>query len=195
MQSLPHFSRAAEFVVLSASTSEGNLMKRTELNRRDFARLTAAAFGGMIAGAAVGCGEAQKKESAPAAKKDAHDGEGKKSTPGDAAKDAGGEAESVMLSGKNVCRGLNTCKNHKGGDNACAGQGACALAAAHGCHAENECKGQGGCGEHPGQNACKGKGECAVPLHAGTWEKARAAFEKAMADAGKSFGPAPAEKK
>jgi len=178
-------------------------MKRTELNRRDFARLTAAAFGGMIAGATVGCGEAPKKDATPAGSaKTPASGEKSKKKPGeygahdgDAAKDAGGEAESVMLSGKNVCRGLNTCKNHKGGDNACAGQGACALAAAHGCHAENECKGEGGCGEHPGQNACKGKGECAVPLHAGAWEKARAAFEKAMADAGKSFGPAPAEKK
>jgi hypothetical protein len=85
----------------------------------------------------------------------------------------------------------HTCANHKGGTNACAGQGSCHLAAAHTCHYENECRGQGGCGENPGQNECKQKGNCAVPLGDSAWEKARAAFEKAMTEAGKKFGDAP----
>lgn len=141
-------------------------MKTSKVNRRDFGKLSAAAFGGMVAGASVlhlGASEAHADES-------------------------------PLLSGKNVCRGLNhTCGGHKGGDNKCAGTGACATATAHACHGHNDCKGQGGCGDNPGENACKGNGKCAVPLSDGAWKKARANFEKAMKAAGKNFGPAPAK--
>ena len=93
-------------------------MKSSKFNRRDFGKLSAAAFGGMVAGASV----------------------------------------------------LH-----------------------HACHTHNECKGEGGCGSNPGENDCKGKGKCAVPLSDDAWKKARANFEKAMDDAGKSYGPAPAK--
>ena len=141
-------------------------MKSSRVNRRDFGKLSAAAFGGMVAGASVlhfGASEAQA-------------------------------ADNPLTSGKNVCRGLNhACGGHKGGDNKCAGTGSCATANAHSCHGSNDCKGQGGCGSNPGENACKGKGECGVPLGDKAWTKARANFEKAMNAAGKKFGDAPAK--
>lgn len=175
-------------------------MTRPEMNRRDFTRWTAAAFGGVVAGSIAGCaGDSGDDAPAPAA------GGGTADAPaGDAAggmdAGAGGEAAAkgshdvaYLLEEPHVCRGLNTCEGKgQGGDNACAGQGTCHTANKHTCHYENECKGQGGCGEHPGQNACKEQGECAVPLSPATWENARATFEKAMADAGKEVGAAPA---
>ena len=140
-------------------------MKLNNLNRREFAKLTAAAVGGVVAGTAVsGVVEGSIVD------------------------------ESPLLSGKNVCRGLNPkCGGHKGGNNACAGQGACYTANKHTCHASNDCKGQGGCGARPGENACKGKGECGVPLNDSAWKRARANFETAMEAAGKKFGPPPAK--
>lgn len=148
-------------------------MDNSELSRRDFQRLSMAAFGGML----VGAGAAEAAED----------------------KDKGKDKEkdkNPLLSEPHVCRGLNTCKG-KGADkkNACAGQGACATAKKHSCHFDNACKGQGGCGEHPGENACKGKGECAVPLHGKAWQKARKRFEELMKKDGKKVGPAPKEKK
>ncbi|OUT65942.1 MAG: hypothetical protein CBB70_10895 [Planctomycetaceae bacterium TMED10] len=138
------------------------------LSRREFAKLTAAAVGGVVAGTAVN---------------------------GIAGAEAGTIVdESPLLSGKNVCRGLNPkCGGHKGGSNSCAGQGSCHTANKHTCHGSNDCKGQGGCGERPGENACKGKGECGVPLNDGAWKRARANFEAAMKAAGKKFGDAPAK--
>ena len=157
-------------------------MKRNDLNRRDFNRLTVAAFGGVVAGSAIGCAS-RDDAAAP-------------STPGPGeTTDAGGDEEEghVLLTGKNVCRGLNTCEGKGQGDgNACAGQGACAAAAAHSCHENNECRGQGGCGENPGQNDCRGQGECAVPLSEGAWTRARKAFEEAAAVADMEIGDAPA---
>ncbi len=139
-------------------------MPESKLNRRDFHKLATAALGGAVAGVAV------------AGRAVAEDAE-----------------ESPLLSGKNVCRGLNhTCGGHKGGDNKCAGTGSCATAAPHACGGHNDCKGQGGCGPNPGENACKGQGKCAVPLKPAAWKKARANFEAAMKAAGKKFGPAPA---
>jgi len=140
-------------------------VKLNNLNRREFAKLTAAAVGGVVAGTAVsGVVEGSIVD------------------------------ESPLLSGKNVCRGLNPkCGGHKGGNNACAGQGACYTANKHTCHGSNDCKGQGGCGARPGENACKGKGECGVPLSDSAWKRARANFETAMKAAGKKFGPAPAK--
>ena len=148
-------------------------MDNSELSRRDFQRLSMAAFGGMLVGA-----------SAADAAEDKGKDEGKS------------KAKNPLLGDPHVCRGLNTCKG-KGVDkkNACAGQGACATAKKHSCHAENECKGQGGCGAKPGENSCKGKGECAVPLNDTAWKKARKRFEELMKEEGKKFGPAPKKKK
>lgn len=143
-------------------------MKLNNLSRREFAKLTAAAVGGVVAGTAVN-GITGATEGALV-------------------------DESPLLSGKNVCRGLNPkCGGHKGGSNKCAGQGSCHMANQHTCHGSNDCKGQGGCGANPGENACKGKGECGVPLGESAWKKARANFEAAMKAADKKFGPAPAK--
>ena len=149
-------------------------MDKSELNRRDFQRLTMAAFGGMLVGASSAA--ADEKDEKP--------------------KDEKGKEKNPLLSDPHVCRGLNTCKG-KGADkkNACAGQGTCATAKKHSCHYENECRGQGGCGAKPGENACKGKGECAVPLGDGAWKKARKRFEELMKKEGKKFGDAPKKKK
>ena len=76
-------------------------MKKLDENvsRRDFGKLAAAAFGGVVAGSVLGSkllSADEAKKPAAAAKADAH-----------------------------ACCGLNACKGQgKGGDNACAGQGA-----------------------------------------------------------------------
>jgi hypothetical protein len=147
-------------------------MENSELNRRDFQRLTAAAMGGLLAGAAIG-GTASAADEAP--KKD--------------------KEKNPILGEPHVCRGINMCKG-LGADkkNACAGQGACATAAHHLCHYKNECRGQGGCGAKPGENECKGKGECGVPMSSGAWKKCRARFEELMKAEGKKVGPAPPKK-
>ena len=148
-------------------------MENSELNRRDFQRLTAAAMGGLLAAAAA-------SEAAFAAD------EAPKKDP----------KKNPMLGEPHVCRGINLCKGlGKSKDNACAGQGTCATASDHTCHAANDCRGQGGCGATPGENACKGKGECGVPMATKTWTKARKRFEELMAKEGKKVGPAPAKKK
>ena len=142
-------------------------MKLNNLNRRDFAKLTAAAVGGVVAGTVV--------NDLTEANEGSH------------------LDESPLTSGKNVCRGLNPkCGGHKGGSNKCAGQGSCHTANKHTCHGANDCKGEGGCGERPGENACKGKGECGVPLSDSAWTRARANFEAAMKASDKKFGGAPA---
>jgi hypothetical protein len=144
-------------------------MKPSDLDRRAFGRLAAAAVGGILAGAAA----------APADDKDA---ENKK-------KDT---SKNPLLLEPHVCRGLNTCKNKgKGGKNDCAGQGQCAAVKAHSCSGENECRGQGGCGAKPGENSCKGMGSCGVPMHDSAWTKARKRFEELMTKEGKKVGPAP----
>jgi hypothetical protein len=144
-------------------------MEKWELNRRDFQRLTAAAFGGMLAGLAVES-SAFGEDKPP--QKD--------------------KSKNAMLGEPHVCRGINMCKALGAGkQNACAGQGTCATAKAHSCHADNECRGQGGCGAKPGENNCKGMGECGVPLSDKSWKKARARFEELMAKEGKKVGPAP----
>lgn len=175
-------------------------METPELNRRDFHRLSMAAFGGVLAGAVAGC------DSSPPAPQKAPAAGG--ATPAPAAGDsaaapASGEpaadlSESVAAVGveKHVCRGLNACKDQgsKGG-NACAGQGACATIDSHACGGLNECKGQGGCGKVGVENDCKGKGGCHVPLMDDAWDKARKIFEAKMKKSGKEFGAAPAEAK
>ena len=140
-------------------------MNPSGMNRRDFQRLTLAAFGGLVAGATV------------------------------VNRGLGAEEVNPLLSEPHVCRGLNTCKAKGAGkENACAGTGACATATAHECATLNSCKGQGGCGAAPGENKCKSMGQCAVPLKDEAWSKARKRFEELMAKAGKQVGPAPAKK-
>ena len=162
-------------------------MDKNDLNRRDFHKLTAAAFSGLLAGLAAGCGSDETAENQQPPSPAAEETSGT----------AGGqltEAEEILLAEPHVCRGLNACKGQgKGGENACAGQGACAsTAAAHMCAGQNACKGQGGCGSNPGMNACKGQGGCSVPLMEHAWDTARKAFETAMKKQGKEFGAAPA---
>ncbi|MGH9339777.1 MAG: twin-arginine translocation signal domain-containing protein [Acidobacteriota bacterium] len=133
-----------------------------ELTRRDFHKLTVAAFGGVLGGSLL-AGRAMALQE-----------------------------ENPMLKEPHVCCGLNTCKGKgAGSSNDCAGMGNCATAERHSCQGQGACAGQGGCGETAGANACKGQGECAVPLKASTWKKARARFEAAMKEAGQKFGPAP----
>lgn len=145
-------------------------MNPTGPNRREFAKLAAAAVGGILAGAAEAAADDKKDD-----KKD-----GKKNP---------------LLYEPHVCRGLNTCQGKgKGGENACAGQGQCASVKAHTCAGDNACKGQGGCGEKPGENACKGQGSCRVPLMDKAWAKARKRFEELMGQEGKKVGAAPPKK-
>lgn len=140
------------------------------VQRRDFHKLTMAAFGGLVAGATASMAQAQKKDEKLKLNVD----------------------PSLLLEEPHSCKGLNTCKGKgKGEKNACAGQGACATAKAHDCKGMNDCKGQGGCGGYPGQNTCKSKGHCATPLKKETWTLARKQFEQLMEDAGKKVGPAP----
>ena len=137
-------------------------MLEQNLNRRDFTRLTAAAFSGLVVGSGRLLADEKKDE------------------------------VSLLLKEPHVCRGLNTCKGVGAGKkNACAGMGVCATAKHHECATMNECKGQGGCGAKPGENACKGMGDCAVPLSEKAWKTARKNFEAAMKKAGKKFGDAP----
>jgi len=134
------------------------------LNRRDFGKLTLAAFGGVLAGSLAGERLLAEEKKAPAA--------------------------DFPLKDPHVCCGLNTCKGHgKGASNECAGMGSCATVEAHGCAGTNACKGQGPTGD----NACKGQGSCGVPTRGEDWKKARANFEAAMKKAGKKFGAAPKE--
>lgn len=140
-------------------------LRDAALSRRDFGKLTIAAFGGMLLGTTVSGRAAESG--------DKHD-------------------PALLLQDKHVCRGLNTCKGKgKSSANSCAGMGNCATTEAHSCKGDNACKGQGGCGEYAGQNSCKGLGSCDVPLTEKTWKKARKAFEAQMKKAGKTFGAAP----
>jgi len=144
-------------------------MRPANLKRREFHKMTAAAFGGLVAGTG---GVAVAAE----------DSEEKKLFVDPA----------QLLKEPHVCKGLNSCKgNGAGKENACAGQGACATVAEHSCGGTNDCKGQGGCGGYPGQNTCKGKGHCAVPLKKETWKIARKQMEHLMKDMDKKLGEVP----
>lgn len=161
-------------------------MSSNELNRRDFHRLSMAAMGGIMAGAAVGC-----QEEKPVANK--QEAETPKNDP------AKPELPSVADGDKHLCRGLNACKGKGGGPeagkNACAGQGECATVPEQSCGGKNECKGLGGCGDSAGANECKGKGGCHVPLMDFAWKKVRKRFEDKMKADKKPFGEAPPAKK
>ena len=146
-------------------------MKRKDLSRREFNKLSLAAFGGALTGALVGGCENGEKD-AGNGKKDAGDGK----------------------ANLHACRGLNECKGQgTGGDNTCAGMGSCATAAKHDCAGLNECKGLGGCKGEATTNTCKGKGGCGVPLNDDAWKGARAAFEERLKKDGKTVGAAPAK--
>ncbi|MGE5193095.1 MAG: hypothetical protein ACM3U2_11400 [Deltaproteobacteria bacterium] len=164
-------------------------MDHPELNRRDFHRLTVAAFGGVVAGTLAGCGEEKKPAGAGATP----GGPG----PGAAPPKGGGDEVAVAKGEPHACRGLNACKGQGAdGKNECAGQGACATKAwHHSCSGQNDCKGQGGCGDNPTQNDCKGQGKCNVPLMDSVWDAARKHFEETMKNDNKEFGAAPAKKK
>lgn len=164
-------------------------MTKRGIDRRNFNRLTAAAFGGIVAGSIAGCGGKDDGD----ATQTGGDGPDNQDTTGN---ETGGDELAVndWTSDTHVCRGLNACNNKgKSADNGCAGQGTCATtpAAPHTCHTLNDCKYQGGCGETVGNNSCKGKGECSVPLGEDSWKKAREAFEAAMKSADKTVGSAP----
>ncbi len=146
-------------------------MQSPDLNRRGFQKLTVAALGGFVAGAASSA-RGQAGNDAPQINVDpAH-----------------------LLREPNVCRGLNMCQGKGKGDHDCAGKAACTTVGAHSCAGENDCKGQGGCGGYPGQNTCDSKGQCAVPLKEQTWTLARKQFEQLMKDAGKQVGTPPAKR-
>lgn len=163
---------------------ERDEMKRLNLSRREFHRLTMAAFGGMVAGSTIGCGGDEAGDGGEAGGEPA----GGEPETAEATPASSEGTEEVVL---NACRGLNVCKGHGKGEHDCAGQGSCATAEPHDCSGLNNCKNQGGCGANPGANACKGQGGCAVPMKGEMWEKARAAFEERMKEAGKEFGEPP----
>ncbi|HEV8580272.1 MAG TPA: hypothetical protein VGX68_14490 [Thermoanaerobaculia bacterium] len=91
-------------------------MKKDDVSRRDFGKLTLAAFGGVLAGSMLGgrlLSAEEKKEM-----KDLHG-----------------------CCGLNSCKAQGA-----GGDNECAGMGKCSTAEAHSCAGSNACKNQGGDG-------------------------------------------------
>jgi hypothetical protein len=148
-------------------------MAREEVNRRDFHKLAAAAFGGLLVGAGMARADDKDKDE-PKPKND---------------------KTNALLQEPHVCRGLNTCKGKgKGAKNDCAGTSECATAKAHTCGGDNACRGLGGCGDTPGENKCKGMGDCHVPLTDKAWKKARTRFEEVMTKEGKKVGAAPEKK-
>ena len=139
------------------SQKEGKTINRSDLSRRDFHKLTVAAFGGILGGSLVMRNASAGEESLLL--KEPH-----------------------VCCGLNTCKGQGA-----GGENACGGAGNCATAEHHSCNGQNVCKGQGGCGSNPGENGCKGQGKCAVPLkHTWKEARANfeAAMKKAGRDVG-----------
>ncbi|MFN0050977.1 MAG: hypothetical protein ACKV0T_02225 [Planctomycetales bacterium] len=169
-------------------------MNDSELNRRDFTRLSMAAFGGALAGAVAGCGPETPPPTKSTPGGAGGTGAGGASASGtDSAADPPGLEIAAVGIEKHVCRGLNACKNQgASGENDCAGQGTCATVEHHTCGGQNACKGQGGCGKKALENDCQTKGGCHVPLMDDVWDKARKILEAKMKKAGKEVGAAPA---
>jgi hypothetical protein len=170
-------------------------MRQDELSRRDFHRLSAAAFGGIIAGLSAGCGDegstpVAKPLAAPSSPSTVKAPVPAPSEPKSA--DAKAPAVAATAVALHACRGLNECKGQgKDHKNACVGQGNC-FTTKHECSGQNDCKYQGGCGDTYGINDCKGQGGCGhLPIPAKPWKKAREAFEVRMVKAGKKVGKAP----
>ncbi len=161
-------------------------MDASDFDRRQFHQLTLAAFGGILAGATVGCEKGPQPNSTGKSPANPSPTE---------------SAPKLVLTDKQVelltddvhtCRGLNTCKGKgRSKENECAGQGTCASIADAACGGSNECATLGGCGATAGLNDCKGQGGCHVPLMPDAWKQARSAFEMAMAKLEKKVGPAP----
>jgi hypothetical protein len=101
-------------------------MKKDDVSRRDFGKLTLAAFGGVLAGSMLGGSLLSADEKAET--KEAH-----------------------ACCGLNSCKG-----NGAGGDNDCSGMGKCSTTEAHGCAGSNACKNQGGDGVNDckGKGSC-----------------------------------------
>lgn len=101
-------------------------MKKDNLTRRDFGKMSLAAFSGLLAGAAVIPRRLFADNAAAAEDKHA-------------------------CCGLNECGGHGA-----KGDNKCAGTGTCATTTAHGCSGQNDCKNQGGAGENDckGKGSC-----------------------------------------
>jgi hypothetical protein len=89
-------------------------MKMDDVSRRDFGKLTLAAFGGVLAGSLLTGRTLWAEEKA-------------------------GAADKHLCCGLNACKGEGA-----GGKNDCAGQGSCATVQAHSCSGMNDCKGLGG---------------------------------------------------
>lgn len=173
-------------------------MSNHDLNRRDFTRLSAAAFGGLMAGSLAGCTQSPPPAAPPATPPAGSDagadaGGGAADTPAGGDSVVADASANFLLGEKHACRGLNICKGHGAdGMNECAGQGTCATIDHHSCGGDHACKGQSGCGNTAGVNSCKTEGSCAVPMHEPAWSKARETFEKLMQGQNKEFGAAPA---
>lgn len=196
-------------------------MSGKSLDRRDFSRLSLAAFGGAVTGATA---LAQNRPrpiappkpvvpppttpkppaTKPEAAADPRTTDAKNADPKTAdAKSADAKAKEAADAKKkedkkpkeiHICRGLNTCKEKgKSGTNKCAGRGDCATTpgAPHECATGNLCKGQGGCGPTAGKNQCNGLGDGSVPILEEEWPRLRAEFEARMKRLKRPFGPAP----
>lgn len=177
-----------------------------DLTRRDFNRLTTAAFGGIVTGTIIGCGDSDEgdgtaADSVTSGDRSATDTTASDSAPaGDSppATDQAGGDETKLVGGelpeKNACLGLNQCKEYgkNGGEHECAGQGLCATVS-HECRGMNDCKYLGACDGKVAANECAGMGGCQVPMTPGEelWKQARAAFEKRMKAKGTEVGKAP----
>ncbi len=136
-------------------------MKVSNLSRRDFSKLSLAAFSGLLAGTRAGFGKLfadEMKES----------------------------AEKHSCCGLNECKGESA-----DGKNDCAGMGTCATTKAHGCNGKNECKNQGNTAENDckGKGGCavpiKGDGWKAARAN---FEKRMTAAGKKFGDAPESCG-------
>ncbi len=105
-------------------------MEPTPFNRRDFNKLTAAALGGMLSGATLGCSGGNSGQAAAA---ETHACRGLNA------------CKSQGIGKNNACAGQGECATIKkhgcGGQNDCKGQGGCGETPG-----ANDCKGKGGCG-------------------------------------------------
>jgi hypothetical protein len=190
-------------------------MSDPSVHRRDFSRLSLAAFGGVVTGVTA-WGQTPPPPIAPprpivppsdtpaAAESPTAKADGEKSTTGSddvsakAAKDKAADAKKKKDGEKpkeiHICRGLNYCKGQgKSGTNECAGRGDCATTptSPHECATGNACKNLGGCGPTAGKNQCAGYGDGSVPLLEEEWPRLRAEFEYKMKRLRREIGPAP----
>jgi hypothetical protein len=174
-------------------------LTRLKLTRRDFSKLTATAFGGVLAGTVIGCGgnDDDANSSDTVSDGDVVLSADDATTPTGDGSPANGEQELVggELPEHNACLGLNQCKasGKNPGEHDCAGQSACATTSSE-TQGKNQCKFLGACDGKVGANACKGQGGCQVPIEPfgeGLWLQARAAFEKRMEAKGTEVGMAP----